>query len=421
MWVLECNDAGLALSEDGVLRLVSPGIASLEAGAVVVGEAAWRRWRLAPRQSHHRYWYALDQQPLDPPLGTARTAADLAWHQLGHLRQTVGDQALLLAVPASFERAQLALLLGLCRAAQLKAVGLVDSALAAAVGRARPGPVCHVDVQLHRVWLTRLEAAAELRRVSGLDLAKPGLTAVWDALATAIGEQFVRQTRFDPLHSAAVEQALYDRLPAWVRETDAVPSRTLELAAGGRVYRAQVARETLHAALAPLLQRIVTALRAEVTPQTQLLVSARAAEVPGLVAALQGLGAAQLEVLPPDAVAQGAERHAAAIRSDQAALPWVTRLPLAGLAESPAPEAAAAAPMRPIDTPTHLLIGARAHRLGGNARLLADWGLDWREDGCWLAAGARCNGVLLDRPRRLQGGDRIASAGGEAQLIVVDD
>lgn len=420
MWVLECNDAGLALSEDGVLRLQSPGIASLEAGKVVVGEAAWKRWRLAPRQSHHRYWYTLDQQPLDLPLGDARTAADLAWHQLRQLRETVGDHSLLLAVPASFERAQLALLLGLCRAAQLQAVGLVDSAVAAAVSRSRPGSVLHVDVQLHRFWLTRLEAAAELRRVSGSDLAKPGLTAVWDALASAIGEQFVRQTRFDPLHSAAVEQALYDQLPTWVRETDAVPSRTLELVVGGRVHRAQVARETLHAALAPLLRRMVAALQTDVTPQTQLLISARAAEVPGLVAALRELGAAQLEVLPDDAVARGAAMHAERIRSEQAALPWVTRLPRA-TAEPGAAETAVAADPAPVGEPTHLLVGARAYRLHAKAPQLADWGLDWRDDACWLAAGAHCNGVQLQHPRRLQVGDCIATGGGEARLIVVDD
>lgn len=421
MWVLECNDAGLALSENGVLQLESPGMASLDGGTMVVGEAARRRWRLAPRQSHHRYWYLLDQNPLDLPLGTARTAADLAWHQLDHFRQRLGDAPVLLAVPASYQNAQVALLLGLCRAAGLRAVGLVDSAVAAAADLAHPGPVCHVDIQLHRVWLTRLQADQELRRSSGSDLAKPGLTAVWDALAGVIAEAFVRQTRFDPLHSAAAEQALYDQLPVWTRETDASPARTLEITSGGRQYRAQVGREALLAALAPWLQGIVSGLKNEVTPDTQVLVSARASEVPGLMAALQRLGAARLEVVPPQALAQTALAHAARIRSDQVALPWVTRLPLGrAAAEVSGTVSPATRPERQVD-PSHLLSAGRAVRLQAGHPVLATWGLEWREDACWLPAGAVCNGATQTVPRRLQIGDRLERDGQTAQLIVVVD
>jgi hypothetical protein len=419
MWVLDCNDAGLRLSENGELRLESPGIVSLDGPQLLIGEAARRRWRLAPRQSHHRYWYALDQQPLERPLGEARSAADLAWHQLLQLRDTVGEAPLLLAVPTSFDRAQLALLLGLCRAARLRAVGLVDSAVAATAARVRPGPVCHLDVQLHRFWLTRMEAGEDLASRAGSDVAKPGLTAVWDALATAIAEQFVRQTRFDPLHSAATEQSLFDALPGWIEALAATPSLTLELHAAGRVHRAQVTRDALHAALAPLLQRLVAALRSEVGADTQLVLSDRAAAVPGLLAALQTLGAARLQVLPPDAVAQGALAQADRIRSEQEALPWVTRLPLSG--REAVPDVVAAADPAPAGRPTHLLMGASAARLAGHPALRDEAALTWRDDGPWLAAGARCNGQVLDQPRRLQAGDRIEVDGLPAQLILVRD
>ena len=131
MQVLEFNDAALTVADAERVRLGSPGFALLDGRRLLFGEPARQQFRALPRKAQFRYWYQLDQAPLDAPFGEARSHADLAWAQLSGLQAAGADGALLLAVPSSFDSGQLSLLLALARAAKLDAVGLVDAAVAA--------------------------------------------------------------------------------------------------------------------------------------------------------------------------------------------------------------------------------------------------------------------------------------------------
>ncbi len=362
MQVLEFNDAALTVADADRAQLASPGFALLDGRRLLFGEPARQQFRALPRKAQFRYWYQLDQAPLDAPFGEARSHADLAWAQLSGLQAAGADGALLLAVPSSFDSGQLSLLLALARAARLEAVGLVDAAVAAASTVDVQPTVLHLDVQLHRWWLTRMRAGAEIARSGGEDLAKPGLLAVWDACAGVIAEAFVRQTRFDPLHSAATEQTLYDRLPGWLTQFGRGVAVTLELPAGLRSHRASLPADALNGALAALSGRLAAGVAAAMTDpaRTTVLLGARAAAVPGLSDAIAAATGVQPQALDALAVARGALLHAARIRADGEALPFVTRLPARSIAD-----AATAAPLPSAVTlqPTHLLLGDIAHPL----------------------------------------------------------
>lgn len=414
MRVLEVNDAGLRLSDGERVIANEPGFASVSAEQVMVGEVARRQARLSPRLSHSRFWYQLDQAPLDRPLGSVRNTADLAYWQLRQVRDAADGEPLLLAVPSSFEADQLGLLLGLCRAAELGAVGLVDGAVAAVATRAAQGVVLHVDVQLHRVWMTRLDVGKAVVRGAGHDLAKPGMVTVWDAAAAVIAEAFVKQTRIDPLHSAASEQTLYDALPDWLAQVSVKPVTSLSMTVGGRSHRISLARDTVVAALHPLLTRVTRALRADVAaaPGAQVMLSDRAAAIPGLVEALTtALGTAP-QVLDALAMAKGALQHRECIETTDEALPWVTRLPVEpvsvpDLKAAPAPVPSATPD--PTSQPTHLLIGNEATDLQ-SVRLAEEWTLriEQRDDGSiWLLADptVQLNGTPLVTDQSLKPGD----------------
>lgn len=439
MRVLEVNDAGLRLSDGAQVLATEPGFASVSGDQIIVGERARQLARRSPQLSHSRFWYQLDQTPLERPLSRVRHTADLAYWHLRQLREAAEGQPLMLAVPSSFEADQLGLLLGLCRAAELGAVGLVDAAVAAVAAgapAAATGVVLHVDVQLHRVWLTRLAVDAAVVRGAGHDLAKPGLVSVWDAAATVIAEAFVRQTRVDPLHSAASEQALYDALPDWLAQLSRSPVASLALTVGGRSHRISLARDAVVVALNPLLTRITQALRADVAAalDAQVMLSDRAAAIPGLLEALTtALGTAP-QVLTPLAAAQGALRHRALIQTGAEALPWVTRLPAAARAAPEAPETTAppppvAPPAAPVQAalppPTHLLLGDEATPLVSD-RVAEAWGLRVmaREDG---AVGLRAdsavqlNGAPLVADTALKAGDWLQVQDRVLRVIRVRD
>lgn len=365
MRVLEFNDAALSLADADRVHATSPGFAFVDGRKLLFGEAARQQFRAQPRKTQFRYWYQLDQAPLDSPFGEARSHADLAWTQLSGIQANGGDGALLLAVPASFDTGQLSLLLALARAAKLNAVGLVDAAVAAASTVDAKPTMLHLDVQLHRWWLTRMRAGTEIARSGGEDLSKPGLLAVWDACAGVIAEAFVRQTRFDPLHSAATEQALYDRLPNWLAQFGRGAAVTLELPAGLRSHRASLPADALNGALAALSSRLASGVAAAVTDaaQTAVLLSARAAAVPGLADAITAACGVRPQPLDALAPTRGALLHAARIRADGEALPFVTRLPARGpVIVDATPEPVLAAPQ-----PTHLLLDDIASPLPSRA------------------------------------------------------
>lgn len=415
MRVLELNDAGLSLRDGQQLLAESPGYAALDGKRLLVGEDARARLRIDPRRCNDRFWYQLDAS-LPAPMAEARSAADLAHAHLQSFGAALTAEPLLIAAPGSFSAAQLGVLLGLLQALGARAQGLFDPAAAAASGVETEAQVVHVDVQLHRFVFTVLGGEQALDRVRVVE-SKPGLSVVRDRCAAVLAQSFVRQTRFDPLHSARTEQLLYDQLPAWLNTLAHTPTAVLEIEAGGRTHRATVDAADLAEAIGEPLRDLADTLRPlrQVAASTVLL-SARAATVPGLAAAL-----APATVLDASAAARGALTHAARIASDTPELPWVTRLP-----RTAAPRGVAAT----VASATHVLVGASARPLPRERPLpLSSWlpgapGVVLRHEGEWRLDGAqggqvRINGEPARADHTLRLGDRIVSAGAEVRLIEV--
>jgi hypothetical protein len=112
--VLELNDAALVLGDAGGVLARSPGFALLAADAPVMGEAARACARIEPRRTMSQFWQRLGTEPLHHAPAHTRHHADLGYRHLLHVHELGGKPAeLLLAVPGSFSREQLALLLGI--------------------------------------------------------------------------------------------------------------------------------------------------------------------------------------------------------------------------------------------------------------------------------------------------------------------
>ncbi len=369
---LEIHDAGvLAIGETRPREETppaSPGVALADGDALVTGEAAVRRARLLPRHVDHRFWQRLDHEPLARPFRRGLCAADLAHAHLADVWRQVGRgvQRTLLVVPGCYSEAQLGLLLGIARACEIPVTGLVDAAVAAA--RGAPGQrLLHLDIHLHRTLATEVLCRGELVRGHLEASDELGLVALRDAWARRISELCVRATRFDPLHSAASEQALYDRLPGWLEQLRDADRCEIAVAAGGEeipleLERAQLV-DAVEAPYARLLEG-VRALRRAGEPLTVLLAH-RLAELPGLAEQLAELRDTRVLPLAAGAAAAGALAARTAIEGplEDGAVPFVTHLPTSGAAAPPAapPRLPDVAPLpSPGPRPTHVLHGSRA-------------------------------------------------------------
>jgi FHA domain len=370
---VEINDAGILVAVEGAgrpePRPPSPGYALLDGERLVVGLEAVRRARLQPRFVHNRFWDQLDTTPLPPPFPEGRTAADLVHAHLSAVGEPLRADSVLLAAPGWLSGAQLGLLLGIARASGMPVDGMVDAAVAAAMGGYDGNTILHVDVQLHRAVVTELKQGRELVRERVEVAEDVGVVALHDAWAKGIAEAFVRQTRFDPLHTAAAEQVLYDRLPDWLAALGVRDTAVAGLEAGGDRHVVELTRaetvgwvDGLYGGIARLLGSVMRAGEPAV-----VLVSHRASALPGLPSRLGEVQGADIVRLAPGAAAAGALWAREQIAAPGEELPFMTRLTPDRL-ETPrelsgtAGETLAPLPSKvPARQPTHVLLEGLAH------------------------------------------------------------
>jgi hypothetical protein len=307
---IETVDAAVVVAKEGVRVAASPGVALLAAGGPVVGERAASSLRLQPVLAADRFWSDPSQDALAGPAGQSVSHADLVHAHLGALWQAVaepGDSAVF-AVPGSMRPHQLGLVLGIARSLSIPVAGTVDAALAACADLEARAVVMHLDVQLHQAVLTELAGQRLLRRRRVEIAPRAGLKAMYSAWAQLVSEAMVRRTRFDPLHQAASEQQLYDRLPGWLDELSGNESVDAAIESSAGSFSATVGREqfTLVAeAWYTQLEDLVRGLHRGDEPAT-LALTARAARLPALVARLAAIGGLDVLRVPEETAAAAA-------------------------------------------------------------------------------------------------------------------
>ena len=371
MLALELIDAALVVArkqgESVDVIADAPGVALLEDQTTITGLDALRRLRVKPLLANTNFWRGLSTQPLTRPSRVAGTTADVAFAQaetlLGRFKQN--SEGVLLAVPAGYNREQLGLLLGVINETGVRVAGLVDAALAACSLEPAPARVLHLDLELHQALLTVLEYSGGeypgLKRSRYEIAVRHGLLGIQQTLAQFIAENFVRKTRFDPLHEASSEQRLIDQLPAWLNELQQAEAITLSFEFGERELQLEMERAQLIAAAEPHyleLLRLVQGARVAGMP-IELRVSQRVAALPGLLDRLRSLRDCTIQVLPPAAAAWGALQYETSIRRGPDSLALIFQLPVPR-AETGEEQSSDIETTPPQLRPTHVLFQGRA-------------------------------------------------------------
>jgi hypothetical protein len=215
--------------------------------------------------------------------------------------------------------------------------------------------VLHLDVELHQAVLTVMDGADVVRR-RRVDVApRVGLKALHAAWGQLIAEAMVRRTRFDPLHQAAAEQQLFDRLPGWLAAAAAGGTVDVQVESGSGAFGVSLPAEQFGFVAEAWYSQLVELLRSarEAGEPATLALSARAARLPGFAARCAELAGLEIVELAEDAAVRGALAHADLLGGDGPAL--VTSLPRAHPVASPAGTPARGEP------PTHVLFAGRAH------------------------------------------------------------
>ena len=386
--VIELNDSEVTVVRAGSVVARSPGIAVIKEDRIELGQAALQSTHMDPRNTFSRFWSNLNQDGFKRRTKLARHNADLAYAHLLSLHEMADDvEEVVFAVPGSFTTDQLSLLLGLAQASPFSPEGLVDSAVAATAAAAGAGSYNHLDIHLHHTVVTSLEVSGTVDRAAVKVVDDVGLLDIQDKCVNHIADLFIRQSRFDPLHHAATEQALCNSLSQCLQELRTEADALVDIGFENARYQARVNRERLVEALQPLYNRIsAVADLARVS-----LVNGRLAGLPMFTEHLAAAGI-EAEVLDERAVFTGCMGYVSGHKTGEEDIYFVTQLrAVAGPAISAA--STAGLEQKPEDAPTHVLLDAEAHPLGQAPLYLTAQGASSEAGGQESLCSVSLNGV----------------------------
>lgn len=359
--VIELIDANIRIAREGQIVFQSPGYALVNDKEVEVGDAAFKQAKLHPLRAHNQFWHRLSQDPLTHPTPYYRHHADLVYAHLKHLAGELEDQSeVIFSVPGSYSRAQLSLLLGVAQESPLKVVGLVDAAVAAAAASPLQNPTFHLDMLLHQAVITRLDVGDSIQRSAVESVQNIGLAKLYDRWVQLVADTFIEQCRFDPLHNAETEQAIYCQLPQWLAAVEGRDEVLLEIESSGKRFQASLSQSRVREQANPFYRQLQDALNelSRAIPQAHLLLSERLARLPGIGAVLP-----TYQVVDKTAFYEGCKQHLEFIRNEGHSLSFVTSLPLSEVnrigSESISPESETSASIRA----THILSGYLAYAI----------------------------------------------------------
>ena len=416
-YIIELNDSEIRVAEDGRIILRSPGFAVVSKTGVQVGQEALQTAYLNPLETFNRYWYKLNQDALPTTTRYYRHHADLVHAHLLKLHEQAGrPEEIIFTVPGSYSEEQLAMLLGFAGACPFNAVGLIDTAVAAAATVAAKGKYQHIDIHLHQAIITQLDLGTSISRTGVETIDETGLIKIYSLLAGLVADLFIQQSRFDPLHHAETEQALYDQLPVCLNTLHHRKEVMFEIRYRSATHQAKLSRESLLQKLQPIYQKLAEHL----SPSIPCLLSDRTAGLPGLTDFLP-------EPCPikPESVFEMCRKYEGYIRSTGPELRFITALPRDETAD-PAEQAPPAKQKDNAGPVTHVLFDDRAYPLGHNITYLSKQGIvSDLEPADVLCSVASQNGTVIlspgpdvqvlvngraaTCPTELQPGDRIHS------------
>lgn len=419
--IIELNDSEIRVARDSWIILRSPGFAVVNKTGLHVGEDALRKAYLNPLETFNRYWHKLNLEALHTSTTLYRHHADLVHaHMLKLHEQSGRPEEVIFSVPGSYSEGQLSMLLGIARACPFTAVGLVDTAVAAAAAVAGPGEYQHIDIHLHQSVITRLSVSDSVTRTGVETVDETGLNKILTVMASLIADLFIEQSRFDPLHHAETEQALYDQLPACLNTLHDKKEFMLEIEYRNATHQAKLSRDVLLQKLQPVYNRLAD----YISPSSPCIIGDRMAGLPGITGTLTAA-----DFIKPETVFETCRKYEEFIRSSGPELRFITSLP----ADKTTATAGEPEPPRQkthTKTATHILFRDDAYPIGDNTVYLTKNGnvsetetsdvlctVASKNGAVYLTAnpgdGVLVNGNQASRSMELHAGDSIRSSTGD--------
>ena len=366
---IEINGAGLLVTDGSGVLAEEPGYAIVEDGKIITGSPAWAQARLKPASLRSGFWSGLRVDG-----DAADINGELAFEHLRYVWNSVGRQeaSAVVVVPGGFDEQQLGLVLGIAQECGISVEALVDAGVAGSALQYHERELLYIDATLKTVTVSRIAQSADAAVEQFQTSDATGLAAFTDTMAKAIAQCFVLDTRFDPLHDAGTEQALYDGMPGWLEALHESGRAQAQLEHAGEMLLVELSVERVRSACLALIREIVRLIGVLSSPGkiTVVQLNSRLARLPGLCNELARIQGVEIVALEHGWPAVSALQRVPARAPGGEDVRLLRRLPFSGEVQPAAvPEPARAL----ILQPTHVVFKGIGYRIGeGRTEVVGD-------------------------------------------------
>jgi len=308
---LEINDAGIrASSSRGPIALdqgqpESPAYFYYDGSNLVCGNQAMALNRIHPRKTFNLAWERLSLEPASLIDLEKFTYAELCYAQLKSMADSLRDHELIVTVPGIMNTQQLGIILGMMQELDLKVRKMSDSALIGMANKLDVAEALVVDIHLHKAIVSQLKAEENIYVSQSDTLPAAGWADLIKLTHREIAAAFVAETRFDPLHSAHSDQALFDQIVTALNQENPQESYRFVAEHEGRSFNIDYPLSELEKSCENWVSSI--GLKLEAHTDKKWYISDRARRVPGLLKTLKELGS-NYELQAPGIAAANAAR-----------------------------------------------------------------------------------------------------------------
>lgn len=254
---IEINDTAIIVHNGVELIESSPGYLISTSKQTWFGDEARDRAFLHSNQCENKFWFDIARAKND---AINQDSIELAILHLTSIwkKLSLNCSAVILIVPGVFTKTGLGLLLGMCRQLDIPVMAMVHQAVLCPYQDHHHGDTLHLDIQLHHSAITKLEKKGQEFSVGATKmLGEVGLISLYGAVAEYIAQQFIVKTRLDPIHSAELEQQLYNRLPQWLQTCQYNDVVSCQLQYKNKSFEVMIDAHELYAAYEPLVSNIL--------------------------------------------------------------------------------------------------------------------------------------------------------------------
>jgi FHA domain-containing protein len=241
-FAIQLEDRAVAFARDGRVLSCAPSAVWDGSTGEPAGTNAWNALRRHPTATSTRHLSTLLNQSTASDRTVALVAAELVRRLAA--QPPAPEERVWMASPARASEHGLSAMLAIARNLSLPVDGFIDAAVAAVAALGLDRSAIVLEIGMHDASATYIDRdGAQVRRRRIAITQRGGLIAFYQGWLELVSTTMVKRTRFDPLHDAPTEQALFDSLATWARDAAVTGAVNAVLNKGAERFEVTLTRD----------------------------------------------------------------------------------------------------------------------------------------------------------------------------------